>query len=126
MKKINYGGIGDGLILIKYDESFINDHNRNSFTNQTESVNSPSYFKEFKRYSVPYRSFKGVMIATDGVSEDIYEDQYEKMLDTMVKRILSEENQFINDMVQLLDEWPVKTNHDDKTVVFFNKESCDK
>lgn len=36
------------------------------------------------------------------------------------------ENTFIDEMQQTLENWPVKTNKDDKTVVFINvtKEKC--
>ena len=120
-ESINYGGIGDGVTLIKHDDFYIKDHNNNSFTNQTESVNSPTYSQEFKKYSIPYYNLQAVMIATDGISEDIEEDQLENMLNIIINQILSDEDRFIKHMVQLIDSWPVKTNHDDKTVVFLVK-----
>jgi hypothetical protein len=43
------------------------------------------------------------------------------MLNIIINQILSDEDRFIKHMVQLIDSWPVKTNHDDKTVVFLVK-----
>lgn len=125
-KHIHYGGIGDGLTLYKQDNHFTKFHNNNnSFTNQTESVNSSSYLHEFKRVSSSNYNFEGLMMATDGISEDIDENQMENMLNQVIKQLQNDVDNFVNNMIELINEWPIKTNHDDKTIVFLIKRGAE-
>lgn len=122
---IYYGGIGDGLTIFKHDSHFTKSHNTNSFTNQTESINSPSYVQEFKQNTSLNCNFEGLMMATDGISEDIDENQIENMLNQVIKQLQNDVDNFVNNMIELINEWPVKTNHDDKTIVFLIKRGAE-
>ena len=118
-KKIIYGGVGDGWISIKLDNDLINVIAENTFSNQTDSILSFNLKDKFiiKEYVIDGNVIG--LVSTDGFSEDIDKDNSKEFLESIDKELSRDESNFINDTKYTLLNWPVETNKDDKTVVFF-------
>lgn len=123
---ILYGGIGDGWIAFLTDAGLISLTADNEFSNQTDSILSFDLDKKFSLLKLPLSTVHSGLVSTDGFSEDMDKDNADKMLEEIGNELCVNEDAFICEMQQTLNCWPVKTNKDDKTVVFLNitKENC--
>lgn len=120
--KIVYGGVGDGWILIKTKKDLLNMISDNTFSNQTDSILSFNLKEKFVVEEIKdYECLVG-LISTDGFSEDMDKDNSINLLDEIDKELRTDERKFIDDIKNTLLNWPVETNRDDKTVVFFRVE----
>ena len=117
---IHFGGIGDGLIAIKTEQETTILSDRGEFSNQTACIFDINYPNAFVEKNLPLNGKALMIICTDGFSEDVKDDG----LETLFKEaeILFQANniseEFDKSLVELLDNWPNKTNGDDKTVAF--------
>lgn len=118
--KIIYGGIGDGWIAIKDINDFISVTSNNVFSNQTDSILSFNLTDKFLIKEINNTNITSIIIASDGFSEDIDKQNGYKFLEEIDKSINVDEEKFCKDIQNTLENWPVKTNRDDKTVVFIN------
>lgn len=123
---ILYGGIGDGWIAFLTDTGLINLTATNEFSNQTDTILSFDLDKKFSLLKLPLSTVHSGLVSTDGFSEDMDKENADKMLKEIGNQLCVDEVAFICEMKQTLNCWPVKTNKDDKTVVFLNitKENC--
>ena len=123
---ILYGGIGDGWIAFLTDTGLISLTADNEFSNQTDSILSFDMDKKFSLLKLPLSAVHSGLVSTDGFSEDMDKDNADKMLEGIGNELCVNEDAFVCEMQQMLSCWPVKTNKDDKTVVFLNitKENC--
>lgn len=123
---ILYGGIGDGWIAFLTDTGLISLTADNEFSNQTDTILSFDLDKKFSLLKLSLSTVHSGLVSTDGFSEDIDKENADKMLEEIGNQLCVNEDAFICEMQQTLNCWPVKTNKDDKTVVFFNvtKENC--
>lgn len=121
-----YGGVGDGWIALATENGLISLLANNEFSNQTDTILSFDLSEKFILSKIALSSVSSGLISTDGFSEDIDKDNADKMLKEIECELNENENIFIDEMQQTLENWPVKTNKDDKTVVFINvtKEKC--
>lgn len=111
------GGVGDGWTSILNGNSFISFEAKNKFANQTESMMSYDMKECFWIQRFEARDSILISIATDGYSEDIDKALAESYL-AEVALSIQEPEKFLFKMQHLLQNWPVESNRDDKTVIF--------
>ena len=119
---IVYGGIGDGWIALNYNKELISLNNNNAFSNQTDSILSFDLKNKFTIIKANEKDLLNTIIATDGFSEDIEKDSGKPFMDDIYKQIAKNSHEFEEDMITTLNDWPIKSNKDDKTVVFLQGE----
>ena len=118
---VMYGGIGDGWISFINEGLFISELAEHQFANQTDTLLNIGIGGKFINKTIDNKL--GIaLIATDGFSEDI-EKSNSGFLTDMYESLLNEPNVVNNDLEELMNDWPVKTNADDKTVIFVVKEN---
>ena len=117
-EKIVFGGVGDGWIAINNKDDFISLTADNTFSNQTDSILSFDLSKKFVIGEAELISEFDALISTDGFSEDMDKPNGDEMLRQIHDEVILDETKFINEMSETLENWPVETNKDDKTVVF--------
>ena len=117
-----YGGIGDGWIALNYDKDFISMTTNNTFSNQTDSILSFDLKNKFSILKASETDLLNIIIATDGFSEDIEKDSGKQFLDDIYNQIAKDHNEFKEDIMNTMTNWPIKSNKDDKTVVFLQRE----
>ena len=113
-----YGGIGDGWIAFTETNKLHSLTVDNSFSNQTDSILSFNLKSKFIVEKISTECLHIGLIATDGFSEDIDKENALQMFNDVEKELSDNEESFISEMMKTLINWPVKTNRDDKTVVF--------
>lgn len=118
------GGVGDGWTSILNGNSFISFEAKNKFANQTESMMSYDMKECFWIQRFEARDSILISIATDGYSEDIDKALAESYL-AEVALSIQEPEKFLFKMQHLLQNWPVESNRDDKTVIFVKGELKD-
>ena len=62
-----------------------------------------------------------MLIATDGFSEDIEKDNSKAFLTDIYTQISKDFDAFEEEIKNTLNNWPVKSNKDDKTAVFIQR-----
>lgn len=117
-----YGGIGDGWIALNYNKDFISMTTDNTFSNQTDSILSFDLKNKFSVLKASENELLNMIIATDGFSEDIEKDSGKQFLDDIYNQIAKDHNEFKEDIMNTMTNWPIKSNKDDKTVVFLQRE----
>ncbi|MFW5980944.1 MAG: PP2C family serine/threonine-protein phosphatase [bacterium] len=118
--------LGDGIILYKIDEeSNVLQEKEDDFSNFTKSIHNCSYAGEWKYKSIDMGNRDlTLMLATDGVSEDLIVEKRGEFLDYLKKRVsqganLEERNNIISG---ILEGWITKYHNDDKTLLLLYKE----
>jgi len=114
--KIVVGGVGDGLTALLVDGLFYSIGKRGVFSNQTDSLNSPYGEENYWINEFPYHKEAVVILATDGFSEDLDENGIPNLLEDFFYGIFADKQKLENDLRSLLDNWPIKSNCDDKTI----------
>lgn len=117
-----YGGVGDGWIAIKTDQGVLNVISDNTFSNQTDSILTFNLKDKFIINNIQTNGNIVGLISTDGFSEDIEKENCDIFLNAVNSELIKDENGFVDDMKITLSNWPIETNRDDKTVVFFRIE----
>lgn len=117
-KSIEYGGIGDGWIAINANEEFISLCAQNTFSNQTDSILSFDLKNKFVINRMENIDVKNMLISTDGFSEDMDKAHGKEFLNDVYKQIEIDLQAFDEDIKNTLENWPVESNKDDKTVIF--------
>lgn len=117
-----YGGVGDGWISIKSDQGVLNVISENTFSNQTDSILTFNLKDKFTINNIQTNGNIVGLISTDGFSEDIAKENCDIFLSAINSELIKDENGFVDDMKITLSNWPIETNRDDKTVVFFRIE----
>ena len=117
-KCIEYGGVGDGWIAINTDDEFISLCAQNTFSNQTDSILSFDLKNKFVINKIENINVKNMLISTDGFSEDMDKEHGKEFLDDVYKQIEIDQHAFDEDIKNTLENWPVESNKDDKTVIF--------
>ncbi len=115
--EIVFGGIGDGWIIGIVDGGFFEYKSFNSFSNQTDSMMSVGYEDRFKIVRKPYKNIQALSLATDGFSEDIEGGHEEGFIRDCLSEIHGDAENFLNDLENMISNWPIKTNQDDKTII---------
>lgn len=116
-QEIVFGGIGDGWIIGIVDGKFFEYKSVNNFSNQTDSIMSVGYEEKFKIVRMPYNKIQILSLATDGFSEDIENANSERFLRDCISEINIDAEAFLNGLESMIENWPIKTNQDDKTII---------
>lgn len=116
--KVIYGGVGDGWIVFLKPDGLMSLTSDNLFSNQTDSIMSYDLSRKFIVKEMSLQEIQIGLVSTDGFSEDIDKENAKQMLNEIERELSVDEETFVNEMKQTLDNWPVETNRDDKTVVF--------
>lgn len=119
-ENIHFGGVGDGLIAIKSEHHITTLSDRGEFSNQTACIFDINYLNAFTEMTLSLNDKAIMIICTDGFSEDI-KDEGLDLLFKEAENLFSTETkikEFDESLVDLLNNWPNKTNGDDKTVAF--------
>lgn len=117
-QQIVYGGIGDGWIAFSGLSGLQSLTTVGSFSNQTDSILSVDLNRKFIVKETDITSIQMGLISTDGFSEDVDKEKAKQMLDDLDNELSVNEQAFIKEITQTLENWPVETNRDDKTVIF--------
>lgn len=122
--KVFVGGIGDGWISLKNNMEVKNFIENNVFSNQTDTILSFDLENRFWINEYEKDEFDALLISTDGFSEDIEKDNAFEFLSQVKIEMINNLDVFALDLDNTLLNWPIKSNRDDKTVVFivFSKE----
>jgi len=118
-KNILLAQLGDGMIVISInDKLYMKQEPIKDFTNMTQSLGKSNYndWQISVIDKLESEHFK-IMICTDGVSEDLYEDKIEDFVNALSKLIISKKKNNNRNIKSILKEWPNKHNLDDKTIV---------
>ena len=108
--------LGDGFIGILTDEKFscLFDSKENRFFNETDCLTEKFQIDDWQFAELPYDSFGGAVICTDGVS--FGENKAEKFTRDFCRENAARPRQAIlEDLKGLLTNWK---SHDDKTLAF--------
>lgn len=119
---VRYGGVGDGWIAINTNKELFSLCASNTFSNQTDSILSFDLKNKFVNLSMDEINIKNMLISTDGFSEDIDKENGKAFMDDIYNQVIKDSVSFEKEIVYTLDNWPVDSNKDDKTVVFIQKE----
>ena len=117
---IHFGGVGDGLIAIKSEHHTTTLSDKGEFSNQTACMFDINYLNAFTEMTLSLNDKVIMLICTDGFSEDI-KDEGLDLLFKEAKNLFGIETkikEFDESLIDLLNNWPNKTNGDDKTVAF--------
>ena len=118
-EEIFYGGIGDGWICGIIDGELLYYSVHNNFANQTDSMMSIAYEEKFKLFQKKYKEISILSLATDGFSEDIDSESISRFLCDCIEIIREKKEEFADELERLIENWPIQSNIDDKTVVFY-------
>lgn len=114
---IVFGGIGDGWIVGIVDGQFFEHKNINNFSNQTDSIMSVGYEDKFQIIRMPYQEIQVLSLATDGFSEDIESGNTETFIKECLLELKNGEEKFSINLETMMNDWPIETNQDDKTII---------
>jgi serine/threonine protein phosphatase PrpC len=114
--KTYVGGIGDGWIALINNKNFVSYKAENTFSNQTDSILSFDLKNKFWIKEFETKDVSSILISTDGFSEDI--ENGDEFLKQVEEEIKNNQHAFTEDLDNTLENWPVETNKDDKTVAF--------
>lgn len=121
-ESIVFGGVGDGWIVGVVDGRFFEYKNVNNFSNQTDSMMSVGYEDRFQIVRMPYREIQVLSLATDGFSEDIEGESIEGFIKECSSELRNGAEAFSNDLETMINDWPIKTNQDDKTIILCGRD----
>lgn len=119
---IKYGGVGDGWIALNTKDELVSLCSSNTFSNQTDSILSFDLKTKFINKDISERCVLNLLISTDGFSEDIEKENGKAFMDDIYEQVKRDSLSFEKDIRNTLDNWPVESNKDDKTVVFIQRE----
>ena len=117
------GGVGDGIIALRNKGTIEHFSPEHTFSNQTDSLLSFDLKGKFLIYSFPAHDIDFALLTTDGISEDLDLSQLEDFVKESSNSILQNAEGFEKEFHDLLNNWPIKTNQDDKTGIFVVKET---
>ena len=110
------GQAGDGVCCIDIDGAFKRTAPKGGdFTNEVHALSGDREFNawKFRRINIAAAKKIEIMLATDGVSEDILPDKMQGFMQYVFKRAFAEKR----GLKKLLDGWSLPASSDDKTIV---------
>jgi serine/threonine protein phosphatase PrpC len=121
---IVFGQLGDGVIAYSMDQHFKILSNKNdAFLNFTQSIHS---VQTLDHWTYHIEKFKGtdfsLLMATDGVSEDLIEEKRHAFMNYMIEQISEEETLTNRNRIvkKTLQNWITPYSYDDKTLILLN------
>ncbi|GAE27523.1 hypothetical protein JCM9140_3675 [Halalkalibacter wakoensis JCM 9140] len=124
--KLYLGQLGDGIIGFIHEDNFsVLKIKEEEFGNLTQSVDSVTSLTDWtiKEIDLTTSNFS-LLLATDGISEDLIEDKRKEFVEYLVQLIkekpaLKLKNRRIK---KLIKGWITNYSLDDKTMIIFNRE----
>ena len=118
--EIIIGQAGDGLILIKLDDSILSFQDKEAdFVNEVKPLNCKSRYKYWKIRNLRFDPNKNYLLAlllcTDGISEDIIPEKRELFFEYFLDISKKEQSK----LQDTLDNWSAPGSIDDKTIITF-------
>ena len=125
--KICIGQIGDGLCCYDIDGNFDVLNERDSdFLNETKSVAEVITSDEWNIKVIPYSQSVRVLLATDGISDDLIPEARSVFLGRLSKAFMGLDNEKIcNAISEVINGWDRPHSFDDKTMVVCVREMQD-
>lgn len=118
------GGLGDGMALIRFDETICRDciNKKNWFSNVTDSICSSDAEKLMKFEIIPadYYLKKGIVIlTTDGISDDLVPDK-KLSIPAYFQNVISKDgiNQLQMELIDWIGDWQTDGYSDDRTLCY--------
>ncbi len=113
--------LGDGLLsfISPQDEVgfLIDDFNEESFSNQTYALQEKHYENQWKWNLSSEQDFTSFLLMTDGISDDLLEEQKVSFVKGVVERYSTmAKEKAIEEIKVWLNSWPVPNHQDDKTI----------
>ncbi len=118
---VRYGGVGDGWIAFNTVNELISLTTTNNFSNQTDTILSFDLKNKFTINQIEENDVLNMLISTDGFSEDIDKDKGKALMDDVYNQVSTNSNAFEEDIINTLNNWPIESNKDDKTVIFVQR-----
>ena len=118
-EEICYGSIGDGWIALLNDDKYISELVEHEFANHTDTIMSIGMKEKFIIKHLENK-MNISLLSTDGFSEDITKDNDDFIVDVS-KTIKNDYYAFLSELEELMANWPVKSNKDDKTILIVKK-----
>ena len=116
---IDYGTIGDGWISFINNNELIDELADHEFSNHTDTIMSIGLAHKFIIRQMN-NNLDVCLVSTDGFSEDIDKKDGSFMKD--VSETMKEDCEaFEKELTDLMSNWPVKSNKDDKTLVIVKR-----
>ena len=110
--------IGDGWTALFKEGELIELENKENFLNRTDSILSVGANQSWKDMTCEKCDNFICVLATDGFSEDIIKNNSKEFLCEVKNEMDNNFEKFAYDLENFMINWPLKTNLDDKTVVF--------
>jgi hypothetical protein len=116
---LTLGSIGDGWTHFLSGNEYHTIESDAIFLNITDSILSREFDKFFKieSFDVPQHDLC-ISMMTDGYSEDFDKATGRKFLKKVRYEFMNYPREFCESNRKLLTEWPIKSNHDDKTICY--------
>ena len=110
--------LGDGCIGIQMrggSVRLMTEDKTSGFSNMTDSMTDRTKAEDWRCLLIPQKAVAGVMLATDGVADDLLrpEDFVREIL-TSVRE--TETLRAKTELTRMLTDWPVPSHSDDKTL----------
>ncbi len=123
-----FGGIGDGMVLVSYDDLVCKDHvaSQDLFGNVTDSMCSLNAEELLDFEIVPEKAYHEkaiVIISTDGISDDLIPEK-KLTLPGYFQKVLKEKgiDELQGELKEWLDDWKTDGHSDDKTICYLTIE----
>jgi hypothetical protein len=118
-KGLTIGSIGDGWTQFLSDNKYHSIESESVFLNITDSMSSREFERLFKieTFEFPVKDLCLSMM-TDGYSEDFDKATGKKFLKKVKYEFMNYPREFCELNRKLLNDWPIKSNHDDKTICY--------
>jgi hypothetical protein len=115
------GGIGDGLAAVQTGEqsfSTVASCNVKDFSNETVALGVYASSRYWNLHSLPATGHtRSAVLATDGISEDIYPDKVHGFCNWIVNDFYSlGSHERYGRLFSILTKWPTSKHSDDKTI----------
>lgn len=115
--KFFIGRVGDGAIVVIGKNNIIIEENKLAFVNMTYSFGNKI---QIQWHIIPEDDVQGIIMLTDGISEDIKRDSLinfaKEMLNTYKNKKISA---ITNQVNKWLKNWPARGHSDDKSILVF-------
>lgn len=118
--------LGDGLVLYRSNRSFgILTPERKGFSDQTNGLGFSRSWGDWQSSTIMLKApGDGVMLMTDGISDDLNQDALEKFFQKMQKELSRRSSRNVKRWISAqLEQWPTPGHSDDKTIAMIWRDS---
>ena len=116
------GKLGDGMILLEYDQEnpqIFDRDQEDSFSNLTNSLSEHFRPEEWQTKKLSSQSLKMIFMCTDGISEDLMSEHRVTFAKELLVNCLKSSKKVRSRFTKkILQNWPVVGHSDDKSFIF--------